>query len=145
MRILHGVDLVSVDRIRKIVERHGKRGLRRLWSSEEIEDLIGEAVMASDDSNLIDLTPGQIASLAARFASREATVKALGTGFSLGIRMRDIHVSRDPLGAPTLFLTGRAAERAQELGVASWTLSLTHEAGLALASVVMVAKDPQGS
>lgn len=138
MRILHGVDLVSVDRIKNIIERHGKRGLRRLWSVEEIEDIVGSETMSAEDSNALDLTPGQIASLAARFASREATVKALGTGFSLGIRMRDIHVSRGPLGAPNLFLTGRAAERAGELAVESWSLSLTHEAGLALASVVMI-------
>ena len=141
MRILHGVDLVSVDRIKKIIERYGMHGLNRLWSPEEIKDIIGDREEDQKADEPLTLTPGQIASFAARFASREATVKALGTGFSRGISLRDIHVSRDPFGAPQLYLTGKAAERAQELQVDSWTLSLTHEAGLALASVVMLVRE----
>lgn len=73
---------------------------------------------------------------AARFAAKEAVLKALGTGLSGGITWQDIDVRRTASGAPFVEFSGIAAKKATELGLSSWRLSLSHSGGLAIASVV---------
>ena len=83
------------------------------------------------------LWPSFAESLAARFAAKEAGAKALGTGISQGVGWLEIEVVREPSGRPTLRFHGRAAERADRMGVRNAALSLTHTDALAMASVVI--------
>jgi holo-[acyl-carrier protein] synthase len=127
--IYHGVDLVDIDRITHAVTRWGDHFLQRVFTVREIADANGRS-----------------ASLAVRFAAKEATAKALGIGLrGLGgaraglpapAGWLEIEVVRRPSGQPTLHLTGRAAERALELGWRSTALSLSHARHSAIASVV---------
>ncbi len=119
-----GMDLASLPRIRKSLERFGEHFCRRVLSGAELE-LLPEA-------------PGaRVAYVAGRFAAKEAAVKALGTGFAEGISMLDVEVLRQPSGRPELRLSGAAARRAQALGVKSMHLSLSHERDVAGAVVVL--------
>src|SRR5262245_58088963 len=100
-----GIDLVEVGRIRRLLgEADAERARERLFTPQEL-------ALAGDGA-------GAIESLAARFAAKEAAMKALGTGWSGGVAFRDLEVGRDGVGAPTLTLSGAAAERARTLGVA---------------------------
>jgi holo-[acyl-carrier protein] synthase len=86
------------------------------------------------ERTLPDGTPRGIASLAARFAAKEALAKALGA--PRGLRWTDAEVSTDPSGRPRLAVTGTVAAAADALGVCSWHLSLSHDAGVASAVVI---------
>lgn len=118
-----GVDLVEVERIRRLVARHGERFLLRVYTPPEI-----------------DYAGGRIPELAARFAAKEALSKALGTGIWSGsaIGWRDLEVLRGPAGEPQVRLHGPALGRAQALGLAGFALSLSHSREHALAVVVAV-------
>lgn len=118
-----GTDLIEIVRIQQSVTRFGDRFLRRVFSPSEI-DYCRRKKNAAE-------------SFAARFAAKEAGAKALGTGISQGITWLELEVVRQPSGKPTLHLTGRAAQRALQLGVATVSLSLTHSKDIALAVVVM--------
>jgi holo-[acyl-carrier protein] synthase len=119
-----GIDLVDVERIRRLLgEEHAEAARARLFTPAELE-LAGHGAAA-------------VESLAARFAAKEAAMKALGTGWSGGVGFRDVEVGRDASGAPTLALTGAAGERARALGVARCHVSLTHTKELAQAIVVL--------
>ncbi|MFN0073079.1 MAG: holo-ACP synthase [Chloroflexota bacterium] len=116
-RIEVGLDLVEIDRIAKILERHGARFLGRVFTQREIQD-----------------SQGRAESLAARFAAKEAVMKALGTG---AMDFREIEVDRDPGERPQVRLQGRALARAQRMGVTGIALSLTHSRSTAAASVTL--------
>ena len=126
MQILgHGVDLVENDRIRRMLERHGDRFLMRCFTPVEIE------YAAS--------TPGrQIERLAARFAVKEAALKALGTGWRHGIAWTDLSITRNPAGAPGLTVTGEAARIASEAGITGWWISMSHVDTYAMGSAIAV-------
>lgn len=109
-----GIDIIEIERIRRAVDRWGWRFLERVYTLEEIE--------------LFAAFP---ASLAARFAAKEAVMKALGGRMG----WREIEVLRGPRGEPVLRLHGRALRRAQELGT-RLTVSLSHSREYAIASVV---------
>src|SRR5690554_4003012 len=112
MRILGlGLDVVEVERIRLALERRGERLVKRILTSEEQKD-VGD--------------PPRVASVAARFAAKEAVAKAFGTGIR-GFNFRDIEVQRDGLGAPGVRLHGGAASLARKVGVDRVWLSITHE------------------
>lgn len=113
--------MIEVSRIAEAVERHGDRFLRRIYTPREIESVHG--------------TRNQY--LAARFAVKEAAMKALGTGFSGGVRWVDVDVSNLPSGQPVLSLTGQAEARARELGADCYHVSITHTAHHAAAVVVL--------
>jgi holo-[acyl-carrier protein] synthase len=117
-----GLDLCEVARVRRMVARWGDRFLERVFTPGEI---------AYARRHLDPAEP-----LAARFAAKEAALKALGSGLSLGVRWREVEVRREEGGRPTLALSGRAAALGRARGVARLHLSLTHEAGLALAQVL---------
>ena len=120
-----GVDLIEVERIERALNRHGSRFLDRLFTPAEIEYCeTGGAHKCHR--------------LAARFAAKEAALKALGTGLRAGVNWTDIEVVRDPLGKPSLRLYGKAAGLAAEQGITQVHISLSHAKEYALAQVVAV-------
>lgn len=120
-----GLDLVSVTRFKQFRERHGERGLLRLFTAGELQYCFTH----------VDPTP----SLAARFAAKEAFFKAIGTGMGAGGGWHDVEVVRLAPGRPQLVLHGRAASVAQDLQIRSIHVSLTHTAETAAAFVVLEA------
>lgn len=120
-----GVDLVEVARIREMIKRHGRRFITRVFTEGEIA--YSRSMRRSEEH------------YAARFAAKEATLKALGIGMRKGIAWKDIEVVVGDLGQPTIRLTGGAADRADELGVNEVFVSLTHTKDYAIAQVVMEA------
>jgi holo-[acyl-carrier protein] synthase len=116
--LVTGIDLIEVERIREAVERHGIRFLERIYTPKELDE-----------------AAGSMASLAARFAAKEATAKALGCGIGV-VRWTEIEILRDAAGQPTLNLLGPAAQRAAEQGLESWSVSLSHTREHAVAVVV---------
>ena len=124
----HGVDLVDVARIAESVERHGQRFLDRVFTRAE-QAYAGESKRRFEH-------------LAARFAAKEAALKALGTGWRSGIAWTDIEVTTEPSGAPALCITGCAAEIAAERGIAAWHISLSHTEAQAMASVIATDASP---
>lgn len=118
-----GVDLCEVDRIRESVERYGDRFLNRVYTPAEIAYCQRKA--------------NKYERFAARFAAKEAGMKAIGTGWRHGIRWRDFEVVNLPSGRPTLKLDGVARDVADRLGVKTVQLSLTHTASMSLAYVIL--------
>jgi holo-[acyl-carrier protein] synthase len=118
-----GVDMEEVSRIREVISRHGRIFLDRIFTSAEIAYCERHRDPAER--------------YAARFAAKEATMKALGTGWSKGVRWRDIEVTRKPGGRPTIILHGVAREHADRLGARHFSLSLTHTGNFALAEVIL--------
>ena len=118
-----GVDLAEVDRIRESLERFGEKFLKRVYTEGEIAYVQRKA--------------NKYERYAARFAAKEAGMKAIGTGWRRGVRWQDFEVINLPSGRPTLKLHGVAAEVASRLGVKSIHLSLTHTAQLGLAYVIL--------
>ncbi len=115
-----GLDTVDVARFRRVLARHPLL-VERVFTPREQADMAGRA----------DPVPG----LAARFAAKEAAMKALGVGIG-AVGLGEIGVVRAESGAPLLETTGRAAARAASLGVEAWRVSLTHTATQAGAVVV---------
>ena len=118
-----GVDLCEVPRIEAAVARYGRRFLERIFTAREIA--------------YADRKANRFERYAARFAAKEAGMKALGTGWHGGIAWRDFEVVNLPSGRPTLEFHGRAAEVAAKLGVRHVALSLTHTKEQALAMVIL--------
>ena len=118
-----GIDIAEVPRIREAIERHGERFLKRIFTESEIQYCESKA--------------NRVERYAARFAAKEAGMKAIGTGWNHGVRWRDIEVARKPGGRPTLLLHGKAAEFAAKLGATNIALSLTHTAEQAFAQVIL--------
>jgi len=118
-----GIDVIEVPRVAAALERFGERFLRRVFTDGEIR--------------YCDSKANRVERYAARFAAKEAAMKALGTGWSHGVRWRDLEVLRQPGGRPTVAFHGKAAEFAAKLGVAHAALSLTHTKAEALAQVIL--------
>jgi holo-[acyl-carrier protein] synthase len=118
-----GVDLAEVPRIRAAVERYGPRFIERIFTSLEIA--------------YVERKANRFERYAARFAAKEAGMKAIGTGWKRGVTWRDFEVANLPSGRPTLRLYGVASKVAEELGVRQISLSLTHTAELAMAHVIL--------
>jgi len=120
-----GVDLAEVPRIRMAVERHGQRFLERVYTKRELAYVDRRGAVSRFER------------LAARFAAKEAGMKAIGTGWRRGVGWQDFEVSNLSSGRPTLLLHGAAEKVAAELGVRNVVLSLTHTAEQAMAVVVL--------
>lgn len=118
-----GVDIIEVERMERAVRRHGDRLLRRLFTPGEL------AYAARSETH-------RMRRLAARFAAKEAALKALGTGLR-GVRWVDIEVVHDDLGRPGLRLSGAVAARAAEMAIVRLHLSLSHCKEYAVAQVVV--------
>jgi holo-[acyl-carrier protein] synthase len=121
-----GIDLVEISRIRGLLDRHGERFTARIFHVSELEQFRYE----------LD-APAAAAYVAARFAAKEAAVKALGAGFTRGIGPRDLRVASLPSGQPVLSFHDKAQDRAREMGVRGIHLSLTHSRDAAGAVVVL--------
>ena len=118
-----GTDLAEVDRIRDAIERHGVRFVERVYTPAEIA--------------YVERKANRFERYAARFAAKEAGMKAIGTGWRRGVRWQDFEVTNLPSGKPTLALHGIAAEIAAKLAVRNISLSLTHTAAQAMAVVIL--------
>jgi holo-[acyl-carrier protein] synthase len=116
-----GVDIVELGRIRDVLERHGERFLKR--------------ILTEGEQRYCALHRDPVPHVAARFAAKEAALKALGTGWSGGIHWTDVEVVREASGKPTLLLHGEAAKL--QGPSACWHLSLTHDRGNAVAVAVL--------
>ncbi len=114
----HGIDIIEISRISKAADSWGERFLNRIYTSREIEYCGGRAP-----------------ELAARFAGKEAVMKALGTGH-IGVSPRDIEILSDESGSPFVQLSSRAQTKASEIGVRDLTISLSHSRDYAIASVI---------
>ena len=124
-----GIDLIELGRIERAIDRFGERFLARLLTPNERAGARGPFVSY----------------VAARWAAKEAALKALGTGISGGITWRDVEVLDEPSGAPRMLLHGLAFRRAQALGVTSALVSLTHDQEHAAAVAVLEGAVPPGA
>ena len=120
--VAHGIDLVDFPRIDNLIERHDERFLDRVFTQREQSD--ADAVKNTTEK------------LAGRFAAKEAVLKLLGTGWRGKIAWTDIEVINNQLGQPVVEITGEVKNIAQQLGIEQITLSITHTANFAIASVV---------
>jgi holo-[acyl-carrier protein] synthase len=118
MQLVSGVDLIEIERVRAAIQRHGQRFLTRVFTPQELFE--------------VGMHP---ASLAARFAAKEAVSKALGSGIGL-VTWQEIEVLRGPSREPLLCLHGMAHDIASHLGIHRWSLSLSHTHEHAIAMVV---------
>jgi holo-[acyl-carrier protein] synthase len=124
MTLASGVDIIEISRVKLVLERYGQRFLDRVYTAGEIA-----------------YCRGRPSNLAARFAAKEATMKALGTGVR-GVNWKDIEVVRQESGAPSVLLHGRGKSRAERLGVRDISLSLSHSRDYAVAFVVLQREPP---
>ncbi len=120
-----GVDIIETDRVRAALERFGERFLRRVYSPVEAA-----------------FCRGRVHELAARFAAKEAVMKALGTG-ARGVAWREIEVLPNRRGKPLVYLHGRARERAERIGLEGLDVSMSHTREYAVAFVVGQAREPE--
>jgi holo-[acyl-carrier protein] synthase len=122
-----GTDILRVDRIAATYKRFGDHFVDRLLLPEE--------------KKLFALSKNPVRFLAMRFAAKEAIVKAMGTGFSNGMWLRDSGVSPNSLGRPDIIFSERGRLKCKELGIAGGHLTLTDEAGLVVAMAVLEKQD----
>jgi holo-[acyl-carrier protein] synthase len=113
-----GVDMIETTRVHAVLQKHPERFLERVFTPEEVA-----------------FCRGRVLELAARFAAKEAVMKALGTG-ARSVAWRDIEVLPDRRGKPLVYLYGGAAERAATIGLDAIDISLSHLADMAVAVVV---------
>jgi holo-[acyl-carrier protein] synthase len=118
-----GIDVIEIARVRKVLQRHPDRFLQRVYTREEVA-----------------FCRGRVPELAARFAAKEAVMKALGTG-ARGLAWREIEILPNQRGKPLVYLHGKAAERSEAIGLRGVDISLTHSHELAIAAVVGAADD----
>ncbi len=120
MKLSTGIDLIEISRIREAIERHGDKFIARIFTEVEQREC-----------------GGRFASLAARFAAKEAAAKALGCGIG-DVRWLDIEIRSDEKKAPHLYLYGEGEKLADELGLLNWSVSLSHTESHAIAFVVAI-------
>jgi holo-[acyl-carrier protein] synthase len=118
-----GIDIAEVPRIAQSISRFGNRFVRRIFTEAEIRYCESKA--------------NRVERYAARFAAKEAGMKAIGTGWNHGVTWHDVEVCREPGGRPTIALHGKAAEFAVRLGVNHIALSLSHTPEIAIAQVIL--------
>ena len=118
-----GVDLAEVPRIQASIERFGEKFIHRIYTPREIA--------------YVERKANKFERYAARFAAKEAGMKAIGTGWRRGVTWQDFEVVNLPTGKPTLLLHGVAAKFAERLGVKNVSLSLTHTRELGMAHVIL--------
>lgn len=117
-----GVDIAEVERVKLAIGRRGQAFLKRIYTAKEIA--------------YCERFKNKFERYAGRFAAKEAAMKALGTGWSCGVRWVDLEVVREASGRPTMKLTGQARKIAAQLGVKRVSLSITHTRTQALANVI---------
>ncbi len=122
VRILHGIDLVDCPRIEQMLERHESRFLDRVFTPAE-----------QKQANAVK---NRIEKLAGRFAAKEAVLKLLGTGWRGKIAWTDIEIVNDPLGKPTVTISGEVKKIADEMKIGEINLSISHTANFVMASAM---------
>ncbi|GMU41084.1 MAG: holo-[acyl-carrier-protein] synthase [Chloroflexota bacterium] len=120
-----GIDMIEIDRVRKVLGKHPERFITRVYTPAEAA-----------------FCRGRVPELAARFAAKEAVMKALGTG-ARSVAWRDIEVLPDRRGKPLVYLYGGAKRRAEVIGLTAIDVSLTHLETFAMAAVVCTAERPE--
>lgn len=120
MKLATGVDLIEIARIEEVVARHGKHYLERIYTPAELEQCGRRAE-----------------SLAGRFAAKEAVAKALGCGIG-DVAWQEIEILGDEQNAPQLTLHGEALKKANEQGLSTWSVSISHSQSHSVALVVAV-------
>jgi holo-[acyl-carrier protein] synthase len=115
-----GIDVCSIERMRRALERHGDRFFQRICTEREKADLMGR---------------DQATALSGRFAAKEAFAKALDG--ARGVAWHDVEVRRAPSGKPVLEVRGTATVALERFGADRWHVSITHDAGVAVAMVVL--------
>jgi holo-[acyl-carrier protein] synthase len=118
-----GIDIAEVDRVGKTIARFGRRFTERVFTADEISYCESKA--------------NKTERYAARFAAKEAAMKAIGTGWNHGVTWRDVEVRRSPGSRPTIAFHGRAGEFFSRLGAVRAHLSLTHTEQFAMAAVIL--------
>lgn len=118
-----GIDIAEVPRIAESIKRFGERFIRRVFTDGEIR--------------YCDSKANRFERYAARFAAKEAAMKALGTGWNHGVRWRDVEVAREPGRRPTIKFHGKAAAFAARLNTKNISLSISHTPEQAIASVIL--------
>ncbi|GFO57088.1 holo-[acyl-carrier-protein] synthase [Geomonas sp. Red276] len=118
-----GVDIVEIGRFQRFQEQGNDAIFQRIFTRGEIDYCSGKKLSAQH--------------YALRFAAKESFMKALGTGLRDGLSWQDMEVANDPLGKPELRLTGRALEMFNQAGLTGCHLSLSHDAGCAVAMVIL--------
>lgn len=118
MKLATGVDLIEIARIEEVIARHGKHYLERIFTPAELAQ-VGK----------------RTESLAGRFAAKEAVTKALGCGIG-EVTWKDIEILGDDQNAPVLALHGAAQNKARELGLTTWSVSISHSRSHSVAFVV---------
>lgn len=121
-----GTDIVQIERIKHVYERYGERFMERLLLPQE------EEAFRADSR--------QVRFLAMRFAAKEAIVKAMGTGFAHGMWIRDTGIAANAWGRPEIIWSQRGQKLCDELGIGEGHVTLTDEAGLVVAMVVLMRK-----
>ena len=120
-----GIDMIEIDRVAKVLARHPRRFIERVYTPEEAA-----------------FCRGRVPELAGRFAAKEAVMKALGTG-ARSVAWRDVEVLPDRRGKPLVYLYGGAATRAETIGLEAIDVSLSHLESFALAAVVCTVQRPE--
>ncbi len=118
-----GADIAEIDRVEEAITRFGAAFIERVFTESE--------------ARYCERHKSKSERYAARFAAKEAAMKALGTGWKRGVRWRDIEVRNEPSGKPGIHLTGAAAEHAERLGARHFHLSITHSGNVAFAQVIL--------
>ncbi|MEW6287915.1 MAG: holo-ACP synthase [Chloroflexota bacterium] len=120
MKLATGVDLIEISRIEEVIARHGRHYLERIYTPAELEQC-----------------GRRIESLAGRFAAKEAVAKALGCGIG-DVTWKEIEILGDEQNAPQLTLHGEALKRANELGLSTWSVSISHSQSHAVSFVAAI-------
>src|SRR5262245_13447504 len=120
MKVATGVDLIEISRIKEVIARHGKHYLERIYTPAELDQCGKRAE-----------------SLAGRFAAKEAVAKALGSGIG-DVAWKEIEILGDEQNAPALTLHGAAKQKAADLGLTQWSVSISHSQSHSVAFVVMI-------
>ena len=129
--VAHGVDLVDCKRLAEAIHRHGQRFLQRIYTANELAYCCGRK--------------REIEHLAGRFAAKEAVLKVLGTGWKNGIAWTDIEVMNKPSGQPVVRLSGQCRKIADQQGLSSIIISISHIDTHAIASAIASAESSGGA
>lgn len=124
--VAHGIDLVDCPRIEQMIQRHGERFIKRVFTA-------AEQAYAQANKNDIE-------KLAGRFAAKEAILKLMGTGWRGRIAWTDIEIVNNAAGQPEVTLSGEVEKIAEQLGIRHISVSITHTANFAIASAVALAQ-----
>ena len=124
--VAHGIDLVDCPRIEQMIQRHGERFIKRVFTDAE--------------QSYARANKNDVEKLAGRFAAKEAILKLMGTGWRGRIAWTDIEVINNAAGQPEVSLSGEVKKIADKLGIKHISVSITHTANFAIASAVALAQ-----